>query len=155
MCGAKGCKGRCQQVFNHSFLALSLSFSLFFSFLHCLFSSLLWVYLCIKFIGRNKHICVISRKFLTHLSLGSNAGDLHKTSSHTIALKMSFPRVCVCWSAAKVCDRQDLSSNNRRFGQPIDPLVTRRLTLSENIILITGLRHMYLRRKILIYASLV
>lgn len=49
--------------------------------------------------------------------------------------------VCYCWSAAKVCDRQDLSSNNRRFGQPIDPLVTRRLTLSENIVLITVLRH--------------
>lgn len=45
--------------------------------------------------------------------------------------------VCVSWSA-KMCDRQDLSSNNRHFGQPIDPLVTRCLTLSENIILITG-----------------
>jgi len=95
-------------------------------------------YLCIQFIGWNQHICVISRKFLTHLSLeltadgqdqGPRTKDLHKTNGHG----------CVCQPLcpAKMCDRQDLSSNNRHFGQPIDPLVTRCLTLSENIILIT------------------
>lgn len=107
------------------------------------------VYLCIKFIGRNQHICVISRKFLNHLSLeldAEGAGpkwtkNLHKTNGHSPAYMPSSVGVpkCVCWPLcdAKMCDRQDLSSNNRHFGQPIDPLVTRCLTLSENIILIT------------------
>lgn len=113
------------------------------------------LYLCIKFIGRNQHICVISRKFLNHLSLeldAEGAGpkwtkNLHKTNGHSLAYMRVYVCVqvytCVCWPLcdAKMCDRQDLSSNNRHFGQPIDPLVTRCLTLSENIILITDHTH--------------
>lgn len=110
MCDAKGRKGRGQQVFNHSLLALARTLSqspTFFAshtYMHrVFFSSLLWAYLCIKFIGRNKHICVISRKFLTHLSLGSNAGDFHKTSTHCLECVCACECVCVsvsvcnCW----------------------------------------------------------